>query len=61
MRVADIVKVTQYLTCADDIPAYSAVRSRYLGDGRPASLLLVVAQLGRPDVLVEVEVIAARG
>ncbi|MGH6978758.1 MAG: RidA family protein [Brevundimonas sp.] len=60
MRVADIVKVTQYLTNSDDIPAYTAVRSGYLGRHLPASTLVVVAQPGRPDVLVEVEVIAAR-
>jgi enamine deaminase RidA (YjgF/YER057c/UK114 family) len=35
------------------------VRSRFLGDARPASMLLVVNQLVRPDMLVEVEAIAA--
>jgi 2-iminobutanoate/2-iminopropanoate deaminase len=31
MTVADIVKVTQYLTRAEDIPAYGRVRTRFLG------------------------------
>ena len=31
MTVADVVKVTQYLTRAEDIPAYGKVRSRFLG------------------------------
>ena len=36
MTVADIVKVTQYLTRAEDIAAYAKVRSRFLGvAGRP--------------------------
>ena len=47
MTVADLVKVTQYLTRAEDIPAYGKVRSRFLGDARPASMLLVIPQLMR--------------
>jgi len=60
MTVADIVKVTQYLICAEDIPAYAKVRSTFLRDARPASMLLVVPQLVRPEFLLEVEVIAAK-
>ena len=59
MTVEDIVKVTQYLTRTDDIPAYVKVRSQVLGNIRPAFMLLVVPQLIWPEVLVEVEVIAA--
>jgi 2-iminobutanoate/2-iminopropanoate deaminase len=60
MSVADLVKVTQYLTRAEDIPAYAKVRTRFLGDARPASMLLVIPQLVRPDFLVEVEIVAAK-
>jgi enamine deaminase RidA (YjgF/YER057c/UK114 family) len=60
MTVADIVKVTQYLTRADDIVAYAKVRSRFLGQVRPASMLLVIPQLVWPEILVEVEIIAAK-
>jgi enamine deaminase RidA (YjgF/YER057c/UK114 family) len=60
MTVADVVKVTQYLTQAEDIPAYSKVRARFLGEARPASMLLVIPQLVRPELLVEVEIIAAK-
>jgi 2-iminobutanoate/2-iminopropanoate deaminase len=60
MTVADMVKVTQYLTRTEDIPAYAKVRTRFLGDARPASMLLVVNQLVRPEFLVEIEVIAAK-
>jgi 2-iminobutanoate/2-iminopropanoate deaminase len=59
MTVADVVKVTQYLTRAEDIAAYAKVRTRYLGDARPASMLLVVPQLVWPEILVEIEIIAA--
>ena len=60
MTVADVVKVTQYLTRAEDIPAYANVRKRFLGDARPTSMLLVVSQLVQPEFLVEVEIIAAK-
>lgn len=60
MAIADVVKVTQYLTRAEDIAAYAAVRTRFVGDARPASMLLVVPQLVRPEFLVEVEIIAAK-
>ncbi|MDL2399489.1 RidA family protein [Rhizobium mayense] len=60
MDVADIVKVTQYLTRAEDIKAYADVRRKYLGDARPASMLLVIPQLVWPNLLVEIEVIAAK-
>jgi 2-iminobutanoate/2-iminopropanoate deaminase len=60
MTVADIVKVTQYLTRAEDIAAYGKVRTRFLGDVRPAAMLLVIPQLVRPEFLVEVEVVAAK-
>ena len=60
MGVGDIVKVTQYLTRAEDIAAYAKVRMRFLGEARPASMLLVIPQLVRPEFLVEIEVIAAK-
>jgi enamine deaminase RidA (YjgF/YER057c/UK114 family) len=60
MTVHDIVKVTQYLTRAEDIKAYAQIRSRFLGTARPASMLLVIPQLVWPSLLVEVEVIAAK-
>jgi len=60
MTVADIVKVTQYLTRAEDIKAYAGVRTRFLGDSRPASMLLIVPRLVWPEILVEIEIVAAK-
>ena len=60
MTVNDLVKVTQYLLHVSDIPAYVKVRSRFLGDARPASMLLIVPGLVKPEFLLEVEVIAAK-
>jgi 2-iminobutanoate/2-iminopropanoate deaminase len=60
MTVHDLVKVTHYLLRAEDIKPYVAVRTRFLGDARPASMLLVVPELVRPEFLLEVEAIAAK-
>ena len=61
MTVHDLVKITQYLVRRSDIPAYARVRSRMLGDARPASTLLVVPDsLVRPEFLLEIEAVAAR-
>ena len=60
MAVGDLVKITQYLTRAEDIPAYAKVRARMLGEARPASMMLVVAALPRPEFLLEIEAVAAR-
>jgi enamine deaminase RidA (YjgF/YER057c/UK114 family) len=60
MGVRDLVKVTHYLVRQEDIKEYVAVRARYLGDARPASMLLVVPGLVKPEILVEIEVIAAK-
>jgi 2-iminobutanoate/2-iminopropanoate deaminase len=59
MTTADLVKVTTSLTNAKDIAAYAKVRGEFLGDVRPAFMLQIVTQLIKPDVLVEVEIIAA--
>lgn len=60
MTTHDLVKVTHYLLRPEDIAAYVQVRSRHLGDARPASMLLVVPQLVKPEYLLEVEAVAAK-
>ena len=60
MGVQDLVKVTHYLVRQEDIKDYVAVRTRYLGDARPASMLLLVPGLVKPEILVEIEAIAAK-
>ncbi|HEY1912775.1 MAG TPA: RidA family protein [Vicinamibacterales bacterium] len=60
MTVGDLVKVTTSLTKAGDRPAYVKVRSEFLGAARPAFMLQIVDELIRPDILVEIEIIAAR-
>ncbi len=58
MSVANIVKLTTFLTAADDFAAFVKVRSHVLGAHKPASTLLIVAGLAKPEWKVEVEAIA---
>jgi enamine deaminase RidA (YjgF/YER057c/UK114 family) len=60
MGVKDLVKVTHYLVRQEDIKDYVVVRARFLGDARPASMLLVVPGLVKPEILVEIEAYAAK-
>jgi 2-iminobutanoate/2-iminopropanoate deaminase len=61
MGVENLVKCTHFLTRAEDVAAYGRIRARELGDARPASTLLVISALARPNFLVEVEATAAKG
>jgi 2-iminobutanoate/2-iminopropanoate deaminase len=60
MTMADVVKINSFLLDLSEQPAYARGRAPYLGDARPAMTLLGVSQLARPELRVEVEVIAAR-
>lgn len=60
MDVADIVKITQYLTRRADLEAYRPIRSRFLGEARPASMLSFVSELVWPDMYFELEIVAAK-
>jgi enamine deaminase RidA (YjgF/YER057c/UK114 family) len=60
MTTDDLVKVTQYLVRPGDLAAYGAVRARYASGVRPASTLVFVAALARPEWLIEIEVLAAK-
>ena len=54
-----LIKIVQYLVRTEDLPGYSAIRARFLGDHRPASMLLFVVALPKPGLLIEIEAIAA--
>lgn len=60
MGLDDIVKTNIFLTRADDIVVSRRVREEALQGRAPASTLLIVAGLAHPDLLLEVEVIAAQ-
>jgi 2-iminobutanoate/2-iminopropanoate deaminase len=60
MEIADIAKITSYLTSADHLAGFNAARDGILSEHKPASTLLIVAGLAAPQYLVEIEVMAAR-
>jgi len=60
MTTADLVKVTTTLVNPADIPGYVKIRTEMLGEVKPAFMLQVVTQLVKAELLLEIEVIAAR-
>jgi len=53
-----VVSTTTYLVNASDYRALNEVRAQYFATDAPASAVVVVKELVRPDLLVEVETIA---
>jgi enamine deaminase RidA (YjgF/YER057c/UK114 family) len=60
MDVPHLVKVNSYLVDAGDAPRLGPVRAAFLGSARPASTLIIVAALARPDWRFEVDAVAFR-
>jgi 2-iminobutanoate/2-iminopropanoate deaminase len=60
-----VLRLTTYLTNADDFPAFAETRAAlfadlYMDEQYPAHTLMVVAGLSHPDHLVEVDTVVAR-
>lgn len=60
MGISDLVRVQTFLTRVGDLAEYRAIRNEMVGSSRPAHTLLVIAALGRPEWLVEIEAVAAK-
>jgi len=61
MSKGDLVKLTIFLTDPRFVDAYRVARKKVFGDDiKPASTLLVVDGLASPDLLIEVEGMAAK-
>jgi enamine deaminase RidA (YjgF/YER057c/UK114 family) len=55
----DVVKTTTFITDRKHLPALREVRSKHIDPARPpASTLLVVSGLARPEFLLEIEAVA---
>ncbi|MBM3569841.1 MAG: RidA family protein [Alphaproteobacteria bacterium] len=61
MTARDLVRVSTFLTRAEDLKPYMAVRDRYVADPPPASTLLLIQGFSRPEFKIEVEMVAAKG
>jgi enamine deaminase RidA (YjgF/YER057c/UK114 family) len=57
--MANVVRATYYITDAGDADKVFPIFGEVFGDIRPASTLLVVAGLYKPEMKVEIEVTAA--
>jgi reactive intermediate/imine deaminase len=55
---SDVVKMNTYITDMDKAPAVREVRARYFAETTPASTLVQVVHLARPELMLEIEVIA---
>ena len=59
MDITNIVQLNMLLINREDAPGAMQVRDEALGDHRPASTLMYVAGLARPEWLIEIDYIAA--
>jgi reactive intermediate/imine deaminase len=55
---SDVVKMNSYITDMSKVQAVRDVRAKYFADTTPASTFVQVAGLVRPELLLEIEVIA---
>ena len=60
MGVENLVKVNIFVTSSDVVGASRAIRDAALKGAQPASTFLVIAALAHPDLVVEIEAIAAK-
>jgi 2-iminobutanoate/2-iminopropanoate deaminase len=56
--MADVAKITIYVTDLSQIAAFREVRQQYFTGNLPASTLVQVVSLARPEYLIEIEAIA---
>src|SRR5205809_1110168 len=57
-KFSDVVKMNSYITDMSKVQAVRDVRARYFGDAAPASTFVEVKGLVRPELLLEIEVVA---
>ena len=53
----DVLKVTVFLKNIEDRARINPVRQEFFGSARPASTLVEISRLVRPDLLVEIEAV----
>lgn len=58
--MADVVSLRVFLVHREDREGFNVIRGKHLGEHRPASTLVFVSGLATPNILVEVEAVAAK-
>jgi len=56
MTKDDLVSITQYLVRREDLQTHGPIRKAFLGEARPASMLMLVEGLPWPDMLIEIRI-----
>lgn len=59
MTIADVIRLNAYVTAPEHMRAYMDARDEAVGDPPPASTLVIISGLARPEFKVEIEAIAA--
>ncbi|MEX2453169.1 MAG: RidA family protein [Rhodospirillaceae bacterium] len=60
-KMADVVKLTVYLTDIADRPAFGKARSEFFSGRMPCSTLVAISALAQPGLVVEVDAMAFIG
>jgi reactive intermediate/imine deaminase len=60
-KPSDVAKVTIFMRDVDQRPLINPVRKEFFGEHRPASTLVGVSALVRPELLLEIEAVAVVG
>ena len=60
LKVTDVAKVTVFLTQMSNFDAMNAVYKKFFDGHKPARSTVGVAELPRPEALVEIDAVAAR-
>lgn len=60
MTTADLVKVDGFITRPDMVPLYRKEREKRFAGHAAATTMIVVAALAEPNLLVEIQAVAAR-
>ena len=60
LEMQDVIKLNTYLVAGQDVQAMRAIRQRHFGVHQPTSTAVYVPALVSPDLLLEVEAVAAR-
>lgn len=60
MGTEDLVRINTYLVNAGYMGGFRAVRDKYVGQFAPASTMIMIGALATPDLLIEIEAVAAK-
>ena len=58
-KISDVVKITIYLCNPHDVPKARSLLQTYFGEHPPGSTLCILRGLAHPNLLLEIEAIAA--